>query len=160
MSAPGPAPERARDSAEQARVTVDTLEGLLAPDPRGEEAEWYAAAERGVLAYTRCEACASAHLPLRPLCPACGSTRVGTASSAGRGSIYSVTVQRRRPAPEVPVPNVLALVDLDEGFRMLSRIEGADPDAVSIGAAVEVRFARCHDTVTPFFVLSGPAVAR
>ncbi|GAA1850530.1 Zn-ribbon domain-containing OB-fold protein [Pseudonocardia ailaonensis] len=133
------------------------VEGLLAPDPRGEEAEWYAAAEQGRLGYTRCAACATAHLPLRALCPACGSTDVATAASAGRGSIYSYTVQRRRPAAGVPVPNIVALVDLDEGFRMLSRIVGRieGPGEPAIGARVEVRFARCHETVTPVFVLSG-----
>ena len=134
---------------------LDDIEGLLRPESRGEEAVWYAAAQEGRLVYTRCSECSAGHLPLRPMCPRCGSIAVSVVESAGRGAVYSYTVQHRRPAAEVPVPNIVALIDLDEGFRMLSRIEHTEPDAVTVGARVEVRFARCHDTVAPVFVLAG-----
>jgi uncharacterized OB-fold protein len=52
--------------------------------------------------------------------------------SAGRGSVYAATVMRRRGAE----PESLVLVDLDEGFRMMSRVVGTAPEAVAVGARV------------------------
>ena len=50
--------------------------------------------------------------------------------------MYATTVVRRRDAE----PRSLVLVDLDEGFRMMSRVEGIAPEEVAIGARVQVRF--------------------
>ena len=63
--------------------------------------------------------------------------------SAGTGTVYAATVVRKRDAE----PRSLVLVDLDEGFRMMSRVEGVAPDEVAIGARVHVRF----DDGTPVF---------
>jgi len=50
---------------------------------------------------------------------------------------------------------VVALIDLEEGPRMMSRIETDDPNAVTIGAAVEVIFVKATDEVTfPYFKLA------
>jgi uncharacterized protein len=64
--------------------------------------------------------------------------------SAGRGEVYSTTVARPRGAE----PRNLALVTLDEGFRMMSRVVDAAPEEVRIGDRVEVRF----DGGLPVFV--------
>ena len=55
--------------------------------------------------------------------------------SAGLGTVYATTVVRRRGEPGAN----LALVDLDEGFRMMTRVEGIEPEAVAIGMRVRVR---------------------
>lgn len=55
--------------------------------------------------------------------------------SAGFGTVYATTVVHNRGAP----PHNVVLVDLDEGFRMMSRVEGIDPMAVRIGMRVAVR---------------------
>jgi hypothetical protein len=52
--------------------------------------------------------------------------------SAGRGTVYATTVVRRRDA----APHNVVLVDLDEGFRMMSRVVGVAPEDVRIGARV------------------------
>lgn len=52
--------------------------------------------------------------------------------SAGRGTVYAATVMR----PRGGAPQSLVLVDLDEGFRMMSRVVGGDPGAVAVGARV------------------------
>lgn len=54
--------------------------------------------------------------------------------ASGRGRVYSTTVVRKKP-PE-PSYNV-ALIDLAEGPRMMSRVEGIAPEAVTIGMAVK-----------------------
>lgn len=56
--------------------------------------------------------------------------------SAGLGTVYATTALHARDTP----PRNLALIDLDEGFRMMSRVEGPPGDAVPIGLRVEVRF--------------------
>lgn len=58
--------------------------------------------------------------------------------SEGAGSVYATTVLRRRDEE----PANLALIDLDEGFRMMSRVEGIAPEAVAIGMRVRVRAGR------------------
>jgi len=57
-------------------------------------------------------------------------------ASAGLGTVYATTVLHRRDEPAAN----LALVDLDEGFRMMSRVEGFAPEDVAIGMRVRVRF--------------------
>jgi hypothetical protein len=65
------------------------------------------------------------------LCPECGSQELGWQRSAGLGEVYSTTVVRGRSGTH----NV-ALVDLDEGFRMMSRVDGTDPAEVRIADRV------------------------
>jgi uncharacterized protein len=66
------------------------------------------------------------------------------AVSAGRGAVHATTVVRRRDEP----PGNVVLVDLDEGFRMMSRVDGLAPQDVRIGLRVVVRF----DGELPVFV--------
>lgn len=65
--------------------------------------------------------------------PGTGSDDLEWVEASGFGTVYATTVQRSRP-PAVDV-NV-ALVDLDEGPRMMSRVEGVAPDQVRIGMRV------------------------
>ncbi len=83
------------------------------------------------VSYQRCEDCASAIFPVRTLCPVCGSRRLGEAVSAGRGTVYSTTTLHTREGSWD-----VSLVDLDEGFRMMSTVQA---DEVRIGMAVTAR---------------------
>ena len=56
--------------------------------------------------------------------------------SAGRGTVYATTTVRRRGEE----PHDVSLIELDEGFRMMSRVVGIPPEEVAIGMRVEVRF--------------------
>jgi uncharacterized OB-fold protein len=73
--------------------------------------------------------------PPRAAAPGSGAPLVWR-ESAGRGTVYATTALHARDA----APRNLALIDLDEGFRMLSRVEGPAGDAVPIGLRVQVRF--------------------
>ena len=85
-------------------------------------------------AFARCTACDAAIFPVRLSCPACGSSRLADAVSTGCGVVYSTTtVMRREGAHDV------SLIDLDEGFRMMSEVVGIDPADVRIGMAVRAR---------------------
>lgn len=85
-------------------------------------------------AYQRCEDCSAAIHPRRVLCPACGSRRLADERSAGRGVVYSTTTVHARDGSH----NV-ALVDLDEGVRVMSEVVGIAPDDVRIGMGVRAR---------------------
>ena len=85
----------------------------------------------GVLRYQNCDACGRAVFYPRFLCPFCGSLTLTWRESAGRGSVYAQTwVHSRSGGYSV------ALVDLDEGFRLMSSIVGADPGDIATGMRV------------------------
>lgn len=68
--------------------------------------------------------------------PASGESEFEWEEASGRGTVYSVTVVYPRP-PEEPYP--VALIDLAEGVRMMSCVEGIAPQEVCIGMAVRAR---------------------
>ena len=98
---------------------------------------------RGELAYQRAPD-GTAVFPPRLAQPGTGAP-LEWAVSAGAGAVYATTVVRRRDAEAAN----LALIELDEGFRMMSRVEGIAPEAVRIGMRVQVRFTDEH---VPVFV--------
>ncbi|MEV0084647.1 OB-fold domain-containing protein [Saccharopolyspora sp. NPDC050642] len=86
----------------------------------------------GELRFQRCGKCAAAVFQPRVLCPACGSDELDWERSSGLGTVYSTTAVRGREG----MHNV-SLIDLDEGFRMMSRVDDVDADQVVIGTRVE-----------------------
>lgn len=78
----------------------------------------------------------------RFLCPHCWSTELDWVQASGRGTVHSFSVIRRAPAQAfaAQVPYVVALVDLDEGPRMMSNIVGDDALQTRIGDPVAVCF--------------------
>ena len=68
--------------------------------------------------------------------PGTGAADLEWVAASGRGTVYSTTVIRQKP----PTPNYnLALIDLAEGPRLMSRVEGIAPEAVKIGMPVQAR---------------------
>lgn len=109
---------------------------------------------RGELAY---QVCGDDHAPVffpRVVAPGTGSTRLEWRVSKGLGTVYSTTVvyaARNQP------PHNVALIDVDEGFRMMSRVEDIDPLQVRIGMRVKVRIHPGDDQQPPYpvFVPAG-----
>ena len=91
----------------------------------------------GAVPYQRCDDCRRPVFSPRVLCPLCGSTALSWHESRGAGVVYSATTVHSRNAP----PYTVALVDLDEGFRVMATLTGLSPDAdgSAIGARVEVK---------------------
>ena len=124
-----------------------------APVVDEESREYWAAGQLGRLLLKLCRDCQRHHFFPRVICPHCHSLHVEWTDARGTGTIYSFTVARRPagPAFKEDVPYAVALVELDEGPRMMTRILG-DADAVRINMAVEVDFATLADTFAlPFF---------
>jgi uncharacterized OB-fold protein len=68
--------------------------------------------------------------------PGTGATDLEWVPACGRGTVYSTTTIRQKP----PAPNYnVALIALEEGPRMMSRVDGIAPEAVRIGMAVTAR---------------------
>lgn len=123
-------------------------------DP-GSAPYWQALSE-GRLIVKSCAGCGQSHFYPRELCPHCHSDQLSWIEASGRGEIYSFTVCHRPAgaAFAAETPYVVALVSLDEGPRMMTRIAG-DPTAVRIGRRVKVRFERQSEELTlPFFELA------
>ncbi len=89
------------------------------------EAFWQACFERKLL-IQKCASCGHHQFYPRPFCLACESDDVSWIESSGSGTVYSVTTVRVPVTDELPPPYLLALVDLDEGVRLLSNVEGSE----------------------------------
>ena len=112
------------------------LRKLRAPEINPETRPFWDAAAEGVLLIKRCTACGDAHYYPRTICPFCGSPDTVWEPSAGRGEIYTLSTLRRGPN----APFTLAYVTLDEGPTMITNITDCDPDTLTIGQRVQLRF--------------------
>jgi uncharacterized OB-fold protein len=84
--------------------------------------------------------------------PLTGDTDLEWVQASGRGTVYSTTVVRQRP----PATDYnVVLVDLEEGPRMMSRVDGVAASEVRIGMAVQVRIIEEADSPLVVFVPSG-----
>ena len=82
------------------------------------------------------------------MCRGCHGFEMESIEASGRGTVHSFVVAHHPPIPPFPYPNVIALVDLEEGTRLVSRLVGVEPDDVRIGMPVAVEFERVdHDFV-------------
>jgi uncharacterized OB-fold protein len=103
---------------------------------------------KGELRIQTCGACGELRHPPGPMCPACGATRPDYVVARGSGTVYSYVVHRHPPVPGKELPIVLALVELDEGVRMVGELLGVGDDEVEIGMPVEVSLVRVDDELT------------
>lgn len=93
----------------------------------------------------QCSSCREFIFYPRVLCPHCGGEQLQWQPVSGAGVVYSTTVVRRRE--EKGGPYNVAIIELEEGARMMSRVEGIAADQVAIGAAVSARIV--DDAKTP-----------
>ncbi len=113
------------------------------PDPvyTADAAFFWEGADRGELLCERCSGCARLRHPPRPMCPHCHSTERTAVALSGRGQVCSWIIQRH-PAPVgFTEPPVVVLVDLEEGIRLVSNLEGIALADLRRGLPVEVAFA-------------------
>jgi uncharacterized OB-fold protein len=109
---------------------------ILTPDT----AFFWEACGRGELVAQRCGACGALAHPPRPMCPRCHSLAREVARLSGRGEVWSWIVPRH-PAPiGFAEPPVVALIQLDEGLRLVSNVVGVAIDRMRNGLRVEVAF--------------------
>ena len=120
------------------------------PAMEGLAGEFYACCKRGELRFQRCSDCrAWRHVP-REMCPECGSWSWEWARSSGRGRVFSWTVVARalHPAFQDACPYAPAVIEMEEGVRILSEVVDCAPDELEIDMPVEVVFTDVTDEVT------------
>jgi uncharacterized OB-fold protein len=103
---------------------------------------YWDALHRNELLYQRCESCRETVFHPRGICPYCLSDRLSWRKSAGRGTIYSFTVQRvhSSPAWRDKMPMALGIIAMDEGYHMFAQLLADDLDSIKIGLSVTVVF--------------------
>jgi uncharacterized OB-fold protein len=102
----------------------------------GPEAQYLDALARGQFQIQHCSDCSKYVFYPRVLCPHCGGTHLSWMRPSGLGTVYSVSIVRKKPADGGDY-NVV-LVDLEEGVRMLGRVDGIANEAIRIGMRVHV----------------------
>lgn len=113
---------------------------------------WWDAVDERRLLRPVCNECGQSFFTPSFACPHCRSTSWTYVESAGRGQVYSHTTIHRPPTPEFEGPYVLSVVDLDgEGWHMLTRIVGCEPDDVAIGMPVQLTWGPVGDRTMPVF---------
>ena len=101
---------------------------------------FWAAADREELVGERCGNCRKFRFPPRPMCPHCHSLQREEVKLSGRGTVYS-WIQPRHPMPAgFAEPPIVALIDLEEGFRFVSNLYDVALADVKPAMPVEVFF--------------------
>lgn len=128
---------------------------VTVPVPTADSEVFWERCRAGELWLPRCRECGELNWFPRAMCRYCSGTDMEWVPMSGRATVYSFSVVDRPPSPDLPGRYVLALVDLDEGVRMMTHIVGCDPAEASIGMRVSVRFQPVSDEISlPVF---GPA---
>ncbi len=140
--------------AEPAAVDSFAFDGDL-PSPIGEERRFFDECQQDRLMLQWCGECSTHVFYPRTLCPKCWSSDLEWVEAGGRGHVFTFTVQERGPGGPA-APYVIAIIELEEGVRMMSRVI-TDSNAVEIGQPVRVAFATINDDgfKVPVFVPAG-----
>jgi uncharacterized OB-fold protein len=102
----------------------------------------------GVLRVQRCRDCGTHVFIPQPVCTGCFGEGLEWVDSAGRGTVYSFTHVHRPATPAFDAPYTVAIIELDEGFHMLSNLIECAMQDVAIGMPVEVVFQRESEEIT------------
>lgn len=131
------------------------------PTPDDDSRVFWEAAKEHRLVVKRCRACRRAHFYPRPFCPHCWSEAVEWEDASGRATLYTYSVVYRNDLPpfDERVPYIAAIVDLEEGVRMMTTVD-ADDELLETGMALEVTFRSLNEDFTaPMFRPAGVAGA-
>jgi uncharacterized OB-fold protein len=122
-----------------------TIPARMLPKVHEHNRAFWTGGADGQLMIAQCTACELWVNPPAADCPDCGGALVARPVS-GHGTVFTYTINYQPFNPAVPVPYVIAIVQLDEqaDLRIATNIVGCEPDSVYIGLPVEVRFER-HD---------------
>jgi hypothetical protein len=115
---------------------------------------------RGELLLQRCDKCHAIQWFPRAYCRECSNQTFHWSKASGRARVVSSSIVRKpiNPSFAAMVPYVIAIVELDEGMRMMTNIVDAADRVIKAGDRVEVEFERQNeDTVIPVFRLVDPA---
>ena len=123
-------------------------EPAIFPRPRPslnlDNAFWFEGAKEHKLLIQRCSSCGRLRHPPGPMCAACHSTEWEALEASGRGTVYSFVINHYPQVPSFEYPLAVAVIELEEGTRLIANVIGIEPHDIEIGMAVEVEFVE-HD---------------
>jgi uncharacterized OB-fold protein len=123
------------------------------PQPTPETKFFWEGCARGELLLQKDNATGKCYFPPRPFVPGTGSTDISVVKASGRGRLYSYVINHR-PPPGFTAPYAIAVVELDEGVRMMTNIVDCPqtPEALVLDMPVEVVFEKIDDEISlPLF---------
>jgi acetyl-CoA acetyltransferase/uncharacterized OB-fold protein len=128
-------------ATDAADATNDVIVRPMVPRRTPETAFFWDGCDAGQLLLQHCRSCDRPWYPAQRNCPRCQGNDIDIVAASGRGRLASYVVNHR-DAPGFAAPYVIALVELDEGPRMLTNLVDCapDPDTLPVGTAVQVRF--------------------
>jgi uncharacterized OB-fold protein len=154
VSAAAPAPAAAPTAATSAEL-APAAAAETAPRPKRprpsltqDNAFFFEGAREGKLLIQRCSECGTLRHPPRPACPNCRSFQWDTMQASGRGTIYSYVVNHHPQVPAFDYPLIVALVELEEGTRLVANVSHMTPETVAIGMPVVAEFEAFDDELS------------
>ena len=119
------------------------------PTPTPETKHYWDGAKDGKLILQKCNDCSDNYFPPRPFSPKCGSRSVQEFQASGKGSLYSYVINHL-PSPGFTPPFAIAVVELEEGPRLMSNIVECEqtPEALELDMPLEVTFEKLNDDIT------------
>ncbi|RJP16718.1 MAG: Zn-ribbon domain-containing OB-fold protein [Candidatus Abyssobacteria bacterium SURF_5] len=120
------------------------------PDITESTKPFWEGCKAGKLLLPKCRSCGQMFFFPNHFCPECLSEDVDWIDSSGKGVVHTFTIISRPPSDAfaADVPYVVAVIDLEEGPRMLSNVIGIPPEHVRVGMPVEVVFERVSEEIT------------
>ncbi|WP_431604188.1 Zn-ribbon domain-containing OB-fold protein [Acidovorax soli] len=121
------------------------------PRPNAQTQPYWEGAAAGELRYQRCAVCGHVQLIPRSLCEHCHGRRLDWQASERTGTVLTFTTVYRAPLPVFKdmVPYVIAIVDMDEGFRVMANAKAQGREGLEIGARVRIGFQEVHGMALP-----------
>ncbi|MCX7384357.1 MAG: OB-fold domain-containing protein [Alphaproteobacteria bacterium] len=123
------------------------------PQPTPETKHFWEGTQAGEIRLQKCDECANVYFPPRPFCPACASRSVSVFKASGKARLFSYVIHHR-PAPGFTPPYAIAVVELEEGPRLMTNIVNCPqtPEALPLDMALVPHFEKMNDEITlPLF---------
>ena len=119
------------------------------PQPTPETQHYWDGLKAGELRLQKCDGCKHTYFPPRPFCPKCASRKVSVVKASGRAKLHSYVINQR-PSPGFDAPYAIAVVELDEGPRLMTNIVGCPqtPEALQLDMGLVATFEKQTDAIT------------
>lgn len=130
----------------QRKPKIDRAD-LVRPQMNQDTQYFWDGTAMGELRIQKCNACGELRHPPGPMCPTCHAHDRGYVVASGNGTVFSFLVHHAPQLPGKELPATLALIELDEGVRMIGEVQG-NRDQIAIGSPVRVVYEKIDDELT------------
>jgi uncharacterized OB-fold protein len=136
-----------RAASDQSRPPGPDRSKIIRPVVNQDTAFFWEGTQQGELRLQKCNACGELRHPPGPVCPSCHAMDRGYVVASGRGTVFSFLVHHAPQMPGRELPLTIALVELEEGVRVVADVRG-NPEDLAIGDPVVVGWDEVDDELT------------